>query len=83
MPGLPPNNDIQLPALRAAADARPLRGWKNLDVVTGAFGYIGKYISKALLERGRTLCTITTHPNKLNPFGPTIRAFSYNQGILI
>ena len=25
-----------------------------MDVVTGAFGYIGKYISKALLERGRT-----------------------------
>jgi uncharacterized protein YbjT (DUF2867 family) len=49
-----------------------------LDVVTGAFGYIGKYIAKALLERGKTVCTITTHPNKPNPFGSAIKAFSYN-----
>ncbi|MGA9057278.1 MAG: NAD-dependent epimerase/dehydratase family protein [Terriglobia bacterium] len=49
-----------------------------MDVVTGAFGYIGKYISKALLERGRTVCTITTHPTKPNPFGPAVKAFSYS-----
>lgn len=49
-----------------------------MDVVTGAFGYIGKYISKALLERGRTVCTITTHPSKPNPFGPAVKAFSYS-----
>ncbi len=49
-----------------------------MDVVIGAFGYIGKYISKSLLERGRTVCTITTHPNKPNPFGPAIKAFSYS-----
>jgi len=49
-----------------------------VDVVTGAFGYIGKYISKALLERGRTVCTITTHPTKPNPFGPAVKAFSYS-----
>lgn len=49
-----------------------------MDVVTGAFGYIGKYIAKALLKRGRTVCTITTHPNKPNPFGPAVKAFSYS-----
>lgn len=49
-----------------------------MDFVTGAFGYIGKYISKALLERGRTVCTITTHPTKPNPFGPAVKAFSYS-----
>ena len=48
-----------------------------MDVVTGAFGYIGKYISKTLLERGRTVCTITTHPDKPNPFGTAVKAFSY------
>jgi len=48
-----------------------------VDVVTGAFGYIGKYISKALLERGRTVCTITTHPSKPNPFGSVVKAFPY------
>ncbi len=49
-----------------------------MDVVTGTFGYIGKYISKALLERDRTVCTITTHPNKPNPFGPAVKAFPYS-----
>lgn len=49
-----------------------------MDVVTGAFGYIGKYITKALLERGRNVRTITTHPNKPNPFGPSVKAFSYS-----
>ena len=49
-----------------------------MDVVTGAFGYIGKYIAKSLIERGRTVCTITTHPNKPNPFGPAVQAFAYN-----
>ena len=49
-----------------------------MDVVTGAFGYIGRYISMALLEKGRSVCTITTHPNKPNPFGTDVKAFSYN-----
>ncbi len=49
-----------------------------MDVVTGAFGYIGKHIAKALLERGGTVCTITTHPNKPNPFGSAVKAFSYS-----
>jgi uncharacterized protein YbjT (DUF2867 family) len=47
-------------------------------MVTGAFGYIGRYIAKALLERGREVSTITTHPNKPNPFGPAVQAFSYS-----
>ncbi|MBZ5538520.1 MAG: NAD(P)H-binding protein [Acidobacteriia bacterium] len=49
-----------------------------MDVVTGAFGYIGKYIAKALLGRGREVRTITTHLNKPNPFGPAVQAFSYS-----
>jgi NADH dehydrogenase len=51
---------------------------KIMDVVTGAFGYIGKYIAKELLSRGHSVCTITTHPDKPNPFGPAVKAFSYN-----
>jgi NADH dehydrogenase len=49
-----------------------------VDVVTGAFGYIGRYIAQALLKRGRTVCTITTHPNKPNPFGPAVKAYPYS-----
>ena len=39
------------------------------DVVTGAFGYIGRYITAQLLDSGRTVKTITTHTGKPNPFG--------------
>lgn len=49
-----------------------------MDVVTGAFGYIGKYIAKNLIERGRTVCTITTHPAKPNPFGSAVKASAYS-----
>lgn len=49
-----------------------------MDVVTGAFGYIGRYISKTLIHKGRVVRTITTHPNKPNPFGSSLKAFPYN-----
>jgi len=49
-----------------------------MDVVTGAFGYIGKYIAKRLLQEGRRVRTITTNPGKPNPFGAGVEAFSYS-----
>lgn len=49
-----------------------------MNVVTGAFGYIGKYIAHHLLELGEPVRTITTHPNKPNPFGSAVHAFPYN-----
>lgn len=49
-----------------------------MDIVTGAFGYIGRHITSALLERGREVNTITTHPGKPNPFGPAVQAYSYS-----
>lgn len=49
-----------------------------MDVVTGAFGYIGRYIAAQLLGNGRQVKTITTHINKPNPFGPAVQAFPYN-----
>jgi NADH dehydrogenase len=49
-----------------------------MDVVTGSFGYIGKYITRQLLAGGREVRTITTHPAKPNPFGNQVQAFSYN-----
>jgi NADH dehydrogenase len=50
----------------------------GLDVVTGAFGYIGRYITAHLLEAGRQVKTITTHVDKPNPFGTQVDAFPYN-----
>jgi len=41
----------------------------ELHVVTGAFGYTGKYITRRLLDAGRRVRTITGHPNRANCFG--------------
>jgi NADH dehydrogenase len=48
-----------------------------MNVVTGAFGYIGRHITRFLLDRGETVRTITTHTGKPNPFGDAVRAFPY------
>ncbi len=49
-----------------------------MQVVTGAFGYIGRYVAQRLLDSGEAVRTITTHPNKPNPFGNKVEAFPYN-----
>jgi NADH dehydrogenase len=49
-----------------------------MNVVTGAFGYIGRHIAALLLEQGETVRTITTHPDKPNPFGTAVESYSYN-----
>jgi uncharacterized protein YbjT (DUF2867 family) len=41
----------------------------ELSVVTGALGYTGRYIARALLERGARVRTVTAHPSQPNPFG--------------
>ena len=50
----------------------------EFDVVTGAFGYIGRFITSELLEQGRRVRTITTHVDKANPFGSSVAAYPYN-----
>lgn len=49
-----------------------------MNVVTGAFGYIGRYIARRLLEMGEQVKTVTTHPDKPNPFGSAVEAFPYS-----
>ena len=44
----------------------------EFDVVTGAFGYTGKYITRRLLNAGRRVRTITGHPTCENPFGKRV-----------
>jgi NADH dehydrogenase len=53
---------------------------ETMRVVTGSFGYIGKYITRELLDRGYEVKTITTHPEKPNPFGEQVKASSYHFG---
>ena len=53
----------------------------ELNVVTGAFGYTGKYITRRLLAAGQRVKTITGHPDRPNPFGSelSIVPFSFDQ----
>jgi NADH dehydrogenase len=51
---------------------------ESVHVVTGAFGFSGKYIAKRLLEAGHQVHTITNSPTRVNPFNGTIRAFPFN-----
>jgi len=53
---------------------------QELNVVTGAFGYTGKYITQRLLSIGKRVRTLTGHPNRPNPFGNqvSIAPFYFN-----
>lgn len=53
-------------------------GSDKVHVVTGAFGFSGKYIARRLLDAGFEVRTLTNSPNRANPFGVKIKAFSFN-----
>jgi uncharacterized protein YbjT (DUF2867 family) len=44
----------------------------DIDIVTGAFGYTGKYITRRLLAQGRRVGTLTNHPPAENPYGDRV-----------
>lgn len=50
----------------------------SFDVVTGVFGYIGRYIAGRLLAQGHSVKTLTGHPDRPNPFGDRIQAAPFN-----
>jgi NADH dehydrogenase len=50
----------------------------ELNVVTGAFGYTGKYITSRLLSMGKRVRTLTGHPNRQNPFGNQMSVAPFN-----
>jgi uncharacterized protein YbjT (DUF2867 family) len=45
---------------------------QELNIVTGAFGYSGRYIAGRLLSRGARVRTLTGHPARANPFGDSV-----------
>jgi NADH dehydrogenase len=47
-------------------------------VITGAFSYTGKYVTRLLLDRGRTVRTLTYHPERRDEFGGVVQAFAYD-----
>ena len=50
----------------------------ELNVVTGAFGYTGKYIARRLLADGIRVKTLTGHPERPNPFSGEVVAAPFN-----
>ena len=44
-------------------------------LVTGAFGYSGRYIARELLDAGHTVRTLTRSPHRDHPFGDQLRVF--------
>lgn len=46
----------------------------DLHIVTGAFGFSGKYLAQRLLDRGLRVRTLTGHPDRPSPFGDRIEA---------
>ena len=50
----------------------------EINVITGAFGYTGKYITSRLLAMGKEVRTLTGHPNNPNPFGDRVRVYPFN-----
>lgn len=46
----------------------------NIHMVTGAFGYSGRYIAARLLKRGVAVRTLTNSVDRQNPFGGKVQA---------
>jgi len=44
----------------------------TLDAVTGAFSYTGRFVAPRLVARGRTVRTLTNHPNSQSPLAGQI-----------
>ena len=51
---------------------------RKWDVVTGATGYTGKYITKRLLAKGRQVKSLTGHLDRENPFGNKVPLIPFN-----
>jgi uncharacterized protein YbjT (DUF2867 family) len=50
----------------------------ELNIVTGAFSYTGKYLTRRLLAAGKTVKTLTHHPQRAHEFGTQVEAMPYN-----
>ncbi len=55
---------------------------RELHVVTGAFGYSGRFIGRRLLEAGHRVRTLTAHPRRPDPFGGLVevRPLDFSDG---
>ncbi len=50
----------------------------GVHVVTGAFGYSGKYITRRLLDQGRTVRTLTNSPKRKHEFDDRVEVHPFD-----
>ena len=50
----------------------------KLNIVTGATGYTGKYVTHRLLAMGQRVKSLTNHPSRENPFGEKVVMLPFN-----
>lgn len=50
----------------------------EVNVITGAFSYTGKYITRRLLAMGKDVRTLTGHTDRPNPFGERVQVLPFN-----
>jgi uncharacterized protein YbjT (DUF2867 family) len=50
----------------------------EVHVVTGAFGYSGRYIARRLMGAGALVRTLTSAPRRANPFGAGVEAHPHS-----
>jgi NADH dehydrogenase len=50
----------------------------EVNAVTGAFGYSGKYIAQQLLGSGKQVISLTGHPERTDVLDDRVRAFPFN-----
>ena len=53
-------------------------GAATVHVVTGGFGYTGRYIVRRLLSEGQRVRTLIAHPDRPNPFGNQVKVAFLN-----
>jgi len=51
---------------------------RELHVVTGAFGYSGRYITERLLQAGKRVRTLTNSPDREHRFGDRVEVHPFN-----
>jgi NADH dehydrogenase len=51
---------------------------QETHVITGAYGYSGKYMARRLLKEGITVKTVTNSYKRANPFGDKVKAYPFN-----
>ena len=49
----------------------------DTDLVTGAFSYTGSHIAERLLDAGRSVRTLTFHPDRAHPLQDRVDTFAY------